>query len=130
MRILFVDDNAINRQVIRAMLDAAGVEMSEAEDAETGLRMIADEDFDLILMDIRMPGMDGLAATRKLRERGDAKGALPVIVVTADTAPNLKADCLSSGANDLVMKPVQMDVLFDTLGRIIAEHAGADDILV
>src|SRR3569833_4713588 len=108
MRILFIDDNAMNRMVVRAMLAAAEVEMAEAEDAETGLRMVEEQDFDVVLMDFRMPGRDGLTATRLLRARGGAKAAVPVIVVTADTAPNLRAVCIESGANDLVRKPVAM----------------------
>jgi CheY-like chemotaxis protein len=122
LRILFVDDNAVNRQVVGAILAAAEIEMSEAEDAETGLRMIGEDDFDIVLMDIRMPGMDGLTATRRLRARSDGKANIPVIVVTADSTPTLRADCLACGANDLVMKPVAMDILFDALGRILASE--------
>lgn len=110
----------MNRRVVRDMLTVAGVEMVEAESAEEGLRLIEADTFDLVLMDLRMPGMDGLTAVRLLRERGDAKGRVPVVVVTADTAPDLRAACLREGADDLILKPVAMDTLFDTLARIAA----------
>lgn len=119
MRVLFVDDNAMNRAVVRGMLGAADVLMVEAESAEVGLRLIETDPFDLILMDLRMPGMDGLAAIRAIRARGDTKGALPIIVVTADDAPDIRAQALAAGADDLLHKPVQMQALFDAIGLAI-----------
>lgn len=120
MHVLFVDDDPMNRTVVRAMLGVAGVEMDEAASGEEGLAALDARDYDLILMDLRMPGMDGLAATRLIRARGDARGATPVVVVTADIASDLRARCLASGADDLISKPVIMDVLFATLGDIAA----------
>ena len=110
------------------MLDVAGVEMDEAEDAETGLALIDSESFDLVLLDLRMPGMDGLSAIRHIRARGDAKAAIPIIVVTADTAADLRQQCLDAGADAVVFKPVAMDVLFETMGRLLAR--GDDDDLI
>lgn len=119
MRVLYVDDNAPNRTVVRCMLDAAGVEMAEAEEAEVGLSMVEGGFYDLILMDLRMPGMDGFTAIRHLRARGDDKGLVPVIVLTADNAHDIRAQALAAGANDLLLKPVQMEALFDVIARII-----------
>ena len=129
MQVLFVEDDAMNRRVVRDMLMVAGAEMSEAEDAETGLAMIAAGGFDIILMDLRMPGMDGLSAIRAIRARGDAKALLPVIVVTADTATDIRADCLREGADDVILKPVAMKALFDAIGKTLAKTNG-DDVLI
>jgi CheY-like chemotaxis protein len=129
MQVLFVEDDAMNRRVVRDMLMVAGAEMSEAEDAETGLAMISEGQFDIILMDLRMPGMDGLTAIRAIRARGDAKALLPVIVVTADTANDIRADCLRVGADDVILKPVAMKSLFDAIGRTMAKTNG-DDVLI
>jgi CheY-like chemotaxis protein len=129
MQVLFVEDDAMNRRVVRDMLMVAGAEMSEAEDAETGLTMISEGQFDIILMDLRMPGMDGLTAIRAIRARGDAKALLPVIVVTADTANDIRADCLRVGADDVILKPVAMKSLFDAIGRTMAKTNG-DDVLI
>ena len=129
MQVLFVEDDAMNRRVVKDMLSVAGAEMSEAEDAETGLAMIGEGGYDVILMDLRMPGMDGLTAIRHIRARGDHKASLPVIVVTADTAVDIRADCLSQGADEVILKPVAMKALFDAIGKTLASRAGDAELL-
>ena len=119
---LFVEDDAMNRRVVRDMLSVAEVTMAEAIDGPAGLKMIDENEYDVILMDLRMPGMDGLTAIRHIRARGDDKAALPIIVVSADTSLNIRADCLAAGANDTLMKPVAMKELFDAMGKVIAER--------
>lgn len=126
MRILFVEDDAMNRRVVRDMLDVAGATMVEAELAEAGLRRIDEEDFDLVLLDLRMPGMDGFEVIRRVRARDDAKQMLPIVIVTADTAIDLTERCLAAGADEVLFKPVAMDALFDAIGRILAKRAGGD----
>lgn len=120
----------MNRRVVKDMLDVAGATMTGAEDAETGLALIGEQDFDIVLMDLRMPGMDGLTAIRHIRERGDAKSRLPVIVVTADTAVDLRDHCLASGADEVLFKPVAMDSLFDAIGRLLARDSGGDGLIL
>ncbi len=119
MQVLFVEDDPMNRRVVKDMLTIVGVNMAEAQDAETGLRMIDDTHYDVILMDLRMPGMDGLAAIRGIRARGDSKATTPIIVITADTASNLREKCFASGADQVLEKPVAMNALFDALGEAI-----------
>ncbi len=118
----------MNRRVVRDMLDVAGVAMVEAESAELGLELIDRDDFDVILVDLRMPGMDGITAIRHIRARHDVKARLPIIVVTADTAVDLRQRCLEAGADDVIFKPVAMDALFDSMGRLLAEDD--DDELI
>ena len=122
MHVLFVEDDPMNRRVVRDMLSVAGVEMSEAPEAEAGLAMLDGQSFDLVLMDLRMPGMDGLTAVRKIRQRADSMAAVPIIVVTADTAFDLHDRCLDAGADDLLRKPVAMTLLFDAIARAISER--------
>ena len=124
MNILFVEDDPMNRRVVRDMLDVAGASMTEAADAEAGLRAIDGAEFDMVLMDLRMPGMDGITAIQHIRARPDHKAALPVIVVTADTAPDLRERCLQAGADEVLFKPVAMDALFDAIGRLLARSDG------
>ena len=123
MNILFVEDDAMNRRVVRDMLTVAGAEMDEAADAETGLRMIEERNYDIVLMDLRMPGMDGLTAIRHIRARHDSKAGVPVIVVTADTALDICRDCIDQGADEVILKPVAMNKLFDAIGRLIARDS-------
>ncbi|TCP37490.1 response regulator receiver domain-containing protein [Sphingomonas sp. BK235] len=125
---LFIEDDRMNRRVVRDMLDVAGVAMVEAESAELGLELIDRGDFDVILVDLRMPGMDGITAIRHIRARHDLKARLPIIVVTADTAVDLRQRCLEAGADDVIFKPVAMDALFDSMGRLLAD--GDDDELI
>lgn len=122
MRVIFVDDNAMNRKVVRGMLEAAQVALVEAESAEIGLQLIDSEHFDVILMDLRMPGMDGLAAIRAVRARNDSKSQLPIIVVTADNGRDVRGQALAAGADDLLHKPVQMQSLFDAIGRAMTQR--------
>ncbi|WP_425998722.1 response regulator [Caulobacter sp. DWR1-3-2b1] len=130
MRVLFVDDSAMNRTVVKSMLAAADVPMLEAADAASGLALVEAEDFDVILMDFRMPGMDGLAAISAIRERPDAKAHLPIIMVTADDGPDLRAQALAAGANALLHKPVQMQHLFDTIALAMARADESTGMLV
>ena len=84
-----------------------------------GLRLIESGSFSLVLMDLRMPGMDGLDAIRNIRARPDASAAVPIIVVTADTAVDIKERCLSAGADDVILKPVAMKQLFSVMGKLM-----------
>ncbi len=125
MNILFIEDDPMNRRVVKDMLDVAGATMAEAAWAEEGLARIESETFDMVLVDLRMPGTDGFETIRQIRGRHDAKAELPIIVVTADTAVDLRERCLATGADDVLFKPVAMDALFDAIGRVLAKRGGA-----
>ncbi|MBB3880808.1 response regulator [Sphingomonas pseudosanguinis] len=128
MNVLFIEDDRMNRRVVRDMLDVAGATMAEAESAEIGLEMIDRDTYHMILIDLRMPGMDGITAIRHIRARGDAKAELPIIVVTADSGVDLRERCLAAGADDVIVKPVAMDQLFEAMGRILAGDRGGSMI--
>jgi CheY-like chemotaxis protein len=124
MKVLFIEDDPMNRRVVSDMMDVAGATMTGAESAEIGLQLIDHNEYAIILIDLRMPGMDGLTAIQHIRARGDAKAQLPIIVVTADTAVDLRERCLAQGADDVLFKPVAMEALFDAMGRMLAKAAG------
>ena len=130
MNVLFVEDDRMNRRVVKDMLDVAGVSMVEAESAERGLEILDEQEFAMILVDLRMPGMDGITAIEHIRAREDAKAKVPIIVVTADIAPDLRERCLAAGADDVIFKPVAMDSLFDAMGMILARGADGDGLIV
>jgi len=123
MRVLFVDDDAMNRRVVRDMLQVAGVTLEEAHDGQSGLDMVEANAYDIVLMDLRMPGMDGLTAIQHIRARNDAKARLPILVVTADTSVDIRERCMAAGADDLLMKPVAMKSLFRAMGQVVALQA-------
>jgi CheY-like chemotaxis protein len=120
MRILYVEDDPMNRRVVQDMLNVVGAEMTEAHDGEHGLRIFDEQDFDLVLMDLRMPGMDGFATIELMRARGDSKANTPIIVVTADTSPDLHDCCLKLGANEILRKPIAMHPLLKAITQTIA----------
>ena len=129
MNVLFIEDDRMNRRVVKDMLDVAGATMVEAESAEIGLKILDGDEFAIVLVDLRMPGMDGITAIRHIRARGDAKAVVPIIVVTADIAPDLRQRCLAAGADDVIFKPVAMDALFEAMGRILARAAEGDGLI-
>ncbi len=130
VNVLFIEDDRMNRRVVKDMLDVAGATMVEAESAEQGLQILDEQDFQMVLVDLRMPGMDGITAIEHIRARADAKARVPVIVVTADIAPDLRDRCLAAGADDVIFKPVAMDALFDAMGRILARDSQGDGMIV
>lgn len=115
MNIIYIDDDASNRALLRDMLGMRGYRMAEAEDAKSGLAMIEAKKFDLILMDLRMPDMNGLTAIRQLRSTGDHRAHIPIVVVTADLSQGVKELCRGAGADDFLEKPVDMDRLFTVI---------------
>src|SRR6478609_135767 len=123
MNIIYVDDDAANRAVMREMLATAGVEMAEAADAVSGLAAIDRGDFDVVLMDLRMPHMNGLTAIRQLRARTGSRGRVPVLVVTADLTAGVKELCKGAGADAFLAKPVSMDQLFTVIGSLLATRS-------
>lgn len=129
MNVLFIEDDRMNRRVVRDMLDVAGVGMTEAESAELGLAALDASDFDMLLIDLRMPGMDGITAIGHIRARTDAKASVPIIVITADTALDLRERCIAAGADEVLFKPVAMDALFEAMGRILARDANGGMLL-
>jgi CheY-like chemotaxis protein len=114
-RVLVAEDNEINREVATELLTAAGLEVEVAEDGLQAVDMALDGHFDLVLMDMQMPELDGLDATRRLRAAG--RGTLPVVAMTANAFGEDRAACLAAGMNDHVAKPVDPEKLYATLLR-------------
>ena len=130
MKVLYVEDDSMNRRVVKDMLAVAEVEIVEAEDATVGLAMVDSQRFDLILMDLRMPGMDGLTAICRIRARTDDVRKVPIIVVTADTSLDIRERCMAAGADDLLRKPVAMNLLFDAIGGVLARSQASTTVLL
>lgn len=111
-RILLVEDNYINRIVVKEPLESLGLRVDEAENGEEALRAFESHRYDLVLMDIHMPLMDGCEATRRIRQqkeqdRGSGAAAnTPIVALTADAMPSDRQACLAAGMNDYLAKPV------------------------
>jgi two-component system sensor histidine kinase/response regulator len=113
-RVLLVEDNEINREVAVQLLQAAGIYPDTAENGAIALRLLESQTYDLVLMDIHMPVMDGIEATKRIRadQRFDA---LPVIAMTANALPEDKARCLAAGMRDHIAKPINPETFYETL---------------
>ena len=118
-RILVVDDHPVNREIARIMLQAFGCEVIEVCDGIEAVEAVQAEVFDLVLMDVRMPRMDGLEATRRIRALPGAAGQLAVVAMTADAMPEDVVRCLAAGMNAHLAKPVNQAGLFDAVNRAL-----------
>ncbi len=116
-RVLVVDDIATNRLIARHLVSALGHEVTEASDGETALDMVDEEHFDLILMDMHMPGLDGPDVVAAIRQRQDDKATLPIIALTADHATGYKEKYRDLGMNGFVGKPIDKYELSSAIDR-------------
>lgn len=117
IRVLAVDDNAANLRLVAALLDDLNVDCVTAASGPEAIRLAQRQHFDLIFMDIQMPGMNGLEATQKIREKETGSRRVPIIALTAHAMSNEKVALLRSGMDDYVTKPIQES----QLGHILAK---------
>ena len=115
-RVLLVEDNELNQQVATELLRAAGCRVEIATDGRQALDRLAEERYDLVFMDMQMPVLDGLTATRLLR-RLPGMDTLPVIAITANASQRDQDACLAAGMNDFVSKPFEPQTLYAVLRR-------------
>ncbi len=115
-RALLADDNPVNREVGSALLQQLGLSVATAVDGHDAVQQAAAGGFDLVLMDLQMPRLDGLAATRGIRALPEGHD-VPVIAMTASVFEQDQATCRAAGMNDFVAKPVDIFALARTLAR-------------
>jgi PAS domain S-box-containing protein len=121
-KILLVEDNPINQQVIREILSAAKTyDIHTADNGQEALDALEKKVFDLILMDVQMPVMDGLTATKNIRKQDKYK-SLPIIAVTAHAMKGYRELCINAGMNDYITKPVDKNLLYAKLNRLISKN--------
>ncbi len=120
-RVLLAEDNVVNQEVAVALLQSAGLEVDVANDGVEACEMVQRGDYGLVLMDVQMPAMDGLDATRAIRATEKGR-QLPILAMTANAFAEERQRCLDAGMNDHVAKPVVAEQLFLTLRRWL--HAG------
>ena len=126
VRILLVEDVEINQELARAVLEKAGHRVDIVGDGADAILAVQTKPYDLVLMDVQMPGMDGLTATRHIRELDHAARALPIIAMTANVLPHQVAAFGEAGMNDYIGKPFKRDALYAAIERWASRDQAID----
>jgi PAS domain S-box-containing protein len=123
-RLLVVDDLAVNRDLVRAILSPLGHEIAEAAGGAEAVDLAERSAFDLILMDLQMPGMDGMTATRAIRASSSRNRATPILALSADVLAGQLAACHAAGMNDHIAKPIDLNELISKVAQWSWGEAG------
>jgi two-component system, cell cycle response regulator DivK len=120
--ILIIEDNEKNRKLVRDVLQVKGYKTLESETAEEGLKLALEKSPALVLMDIQLPGMDGITALKQLRADPQTK-SIPVIAITASAMTNNRQAMLAEGFDGYQSKPISVKDFLGELERVLASHA-------
>jgi CheY-like chemotaxis protein/HPt (histidine-containing phosphotransfer) domain-containing protein/anti-sigma regulatory factor (Ser/Thr protein kinase) len=129
LAVLLAEDNPVNQVVARGFLEKHGHRVRVAETGKEAVALAQDETFDVVLMDQQMPEMDGLEATRRLREVLNGPTRLPIIALTAAVGAHDVAQCRAAGMDDFVAKPIEPDALLDAFERVLGERVLGERVL-
>ncbi|MBV9984229.1 PAS domain S-box protein [Bradyrhizobium sp.] len=121
-RILLAEDNVTSRELIAAVLRHAGHDVTSVDDGRAAIEAVTKASFNLVLMDVQMPVMDGLNATRAIRRLRSEMADVPIIALTASAFPVEAGRCLSAGMNAYITKPVDWEALYATMDRLAGEQ--------
>ncbi len=121
--ILIVEDNETNRKLVRDVLQVKGYKTIETETAEEGIRLAQESQPALILMDIQLPGMDGITALKRLRAEPKTRD-IPVIAVTASAMTNKRETMLAEGFDGYQTKPLSIKDFLEEVQRVLEAHGG------
>jgi CheY-like chemotaxis protein len=122
LRILVAEDNAVNQHMLRAILNKLDHSVEIAKDGQCAIELLNAGEFDLILMDIRMPVMDGLEATASIRAMNDPNSNTPIIALTADISAGNISEYMSVGMNAICGKPIELPVLLKSINKCLGEE--------
>ena len=123
--ILIIEDNEKNRKLVRDVLQVKGHKTIESETAEEGLKLALEKSPALVLMDIQLPGMDGITALKQLRANPQTKG-IPVIAITASAMTNNRQTMLAEGFDGYQSKPISVKDFLGEIERVLASHTSQE----
>jgi two-component system, cell cycle response regulator DivK len=126
--ILIIEDNDYNRKLVRDVLQAKGQNTIESETAEEGLRLAVEKSPDLILMDIQLPGMDGISALKQLKADPQTK-SIPVIAITASAMSYNRVTMLAEGFDGYQSKPISLKEFLGEVQRVLESQSGRNRAL-
>lgn len=124
--ILLVEDDLVNQKVVKLILKEKGHSVTIANHGVEAVELYKNGNFDLIFMDVQMPQMDGIEATKLIRSLENGKNRVPIIALTAHVLPDNKKEFLAIGMDDYITKPIDIDFLYDILERVAANKYGED----
>ncbi|PWC86951.1 histidine kinase [Azospirillum sp. TSH100] len=126
LHVLVAEDNEINRDIVVTMLRRAGHRVTAVEDGLQAVRLVEEGGFDLVLMDVQMPVMDGVTATRHIRTMPGEAGRLPIVALTGNVMPGHRAEYLAAGMTAYLTKPIVSADLFDVLASVVNARMAGD----
>jgi PAS domain S-box-containing protein len=116
-RILLAEDNVINQKVIKNLLNAKGLFVDVVSNGEEALAAVASQSYDIVLMDVSMPGMDGMTSTKKIRQLSGAISKIPIVALTAHTLSGDRERIMASGMDDYLEKPIDILAMLNCIAR-------------
>jgi two-component system, sensor histidine kinase and response regulator len=126
LQILLVEDNLVNQKLAIRLLEKAGHVVTVASNGKEAVEQVAARAFDLVLMDVQMPEMDGLEATQVIRQQENGqKRRLPIVALTAHAMVGDRERCLAAGMDGYVTKPVQTQLLFEAMAEVLGFQRSA-----
>ncbi|PWC39017.1 histidine kinase [Azospirillum sp. TSO35-2] len=127
LNVLVAEDNEINRDIVVTMLRRAGHRVTAVEDGLQAVRLVGETRFDVVLMDVQMPVMDGVTATRHIRAMAGDAAFLPIIALTGNVMPGHRAEYLAAGMTAYLTKPIVSADLHETLAAVVGTRNGANN---
>jgi CheY-like chemotaxis protein len=119
---LCIDDEPLNLQVLSDMLHVAGATADACTSGAAGIAALSTGSYDLILVDLRMPGMDGISFIEQVRGQSEGRQSIPIVVVTAERSESRIEQCRSAGADDVLGKPVIMETLYECIADVLSRR--------
>ncbi|MDH3662202.1 MAG: response regulator [Alphaproteobacteria bacterium] len=121
LRVLLVEDNRTNQMVAKATLQRLGCNVDVAGNGLEAVEAVVSRPYDVVLMDVNMPELDGLEATRRIRRRADIPASLPIIALTANAMAEDRTVCIDAGMNDFVTKPIDKNVIAQKINQVVGK---------
>ena len=123
-RVLLAEDVKLNQMLTQKLLARSGYQIDIAENGIQAIEAIRNADYDVILMDVQMPEMDGIEATRHIRQLPGEKKFVPIIALTAQAENNTEDELRAAGMDDYISKPINFDILFSKLSALATKRDG------
>jgi len=120
--VLLAEDNLVNQRIAEKMLQRLGLKCHIVENGELAVAEVLQKDYDLILMDVNMPVLDGIAATERIRDLSYPKNQVPIVALTANAMMEDRSRCLDAGMNGFVSKPIKLDALKKAISGLLVKH--------